>query len=342
MRVAWCLTVALTACAFDDEVDDELIDGEWGDEGEVMTSEVELEAGAALVVHNPVVAGCADPGVMRDGAAWYLTCTGGAGGNHFPIYRSTNLLDWTKVGHVFPAGTAPSWASGNWWAPELHHVDGGIAAYFSALDGTTNAVGYAFSPTIVNPTGYAPRATSLVKRSQSTIDAHELTSVNGTHWLYFKLEGQPDTIWGHALTADGKNLTPGPSTKLVTADRSWERGVVEAPWVSRLDGWYYLFYSGAAYCNHTYAVGVARSKHPLGPFTKKASPILKSGDRWLGPGHNSITRGPDGRVYMVYHAYRKSEGIPACGNLPNDNNKRDTLIDRVVIENGWPRVTANL
>lgn len=293
----------------------------------------------ALTVHNPVQKDCADPSVMKDGGSWYLTCTGGHGTNHFPIYRSTDLLHWTRVGWVFTAATTPSWAKGDFWAPELHHVPGGIGVYFSALDHGKHVIGVAKAATVLGP--YHARSTPLVSRPSSVIDAHVLV-VGSKRWLYWKAEGSPDALYARQLSSDGMSLSHVHGRKILVADRAWEHGVVEGPWVQKRGGWYYLFYSGGAYCNATYAVGVARSRHPLGPFVKRGAPILTSGHHWVGPGHNSLTHGPDGKLYLVYHAYHLTEGTPVCGTATHDNNRRHTLIDRVTYVNGWPRVSSHL
>ena len=89
---------------------------------------------------------------------------------------------------------------------------------------------------------------------------------------------------------------------------------------------------------------MARSTSPLGPFDKLAQPIVKPDERYAGPGHVSITRGPDGTrgpggaLYIVYHAYRTSEGSPSCEAGRGGNQRRHALIGRLVFERGWPRV----
>ena len=309
------------------------------DPGVPADAQATIDSGP-LVIHNPVQERCADPGVLRDGDRWYLTCTGGSGGNQYPIYESSDLLHWERVAWIFPAGSAPAWASGNFWAPELHVIDGHYVAYFSAKNGDHNAVGVASAANVLGP--YVDRGTPLVPRAASTIDAHAIVAADGKPYLYFKLEGSPDTIWAHELAADGLALTTGPSTQLIASGLAWEQNVVEAPWVIERDGMYYLFYSGAVYCNASYAVGVARAASPLGPFEKHGAPILASGERWVGPGHNAVTRGPDGLDYAVYHAYHLSDDTPTCAGGTGDNNQRHTLIDRVVIEDGWPKVISNL
>ena len=66
-------------------------------------------------------------------------------------------------------------------------------------------------------------------------------------------------------------------------------------------GWYFLFYSANGYdsvntdgtCN--YAVGVARSRSPKGPFVKYPLPVMHSvaPDAFTGPGHCSVITYPN-------------------------------------------------
>src|SRR5579859_624380 len=72
---------------------------------------------------NPVIpVDCPDPGVLHDGAEYVLTCTSGGAADAYPIYTSPDLASWTLKGHVFPSGHWPTWATGDFWAPEIHHV----------------------------------------------------------------------------------------------------------------------------------------------------------------------------------------------------------------------------
>lgn len=336
----WCLALASLAfagCGADTSADDED-----GDDEDVPESQAQ-----ELRVVNPVKTNCADPSVMRDGATYYLTCTGGDGkGNLFPIYTSTNLKSWTRAGEVFKKGATPAWANGNYWAPELHHVEGGYIAVFSAKSKANgkNVVGVAKGASPSGP--FTDKGAPLFgSAGPSRIDAH-VVSVDGKPILYWKTEEfqngrQADTIRAAALTANGMALA-GDTREVMRFGEGWEHGVVEGPWVIKRGSFYYLFYSGAFFCNDTYGVGVARSKSPFGPFEKKGAPILKSGERWLGPGHNAVTRGPDNQLYAVYHAYKKSEGIPRCEEPVTDNDARHTLIDRIVFKSGWPTITSRL
>jgi beta-xylosidase len=67
-------------------------------------------------------------------------------------------------------------------------------------------------------------------------------------------------------------------------------------------GVYYLLYSGGSADSEFYAIGYATAKNPAGPFTKHpGNPIIRKGDGIFGPGHVSVTRDREGKLWMVYH-----------------------------------------
>jgi arabinan endo-1,5-alpha-L-arabinosidase len=102
--------------------------------------------------------------------------------------------------------------------------------------------------------------------------------------------------------------------------------------VIRRGGFYYLFYSGFRYCNATYGTGIARARSPLGPFTKRSGPILRTNAKSSGPGHNSVVR-TGGRAYVVYHAW---SGAHDCG----DDGARQLMLDPITWKGGWPFVNT--
>ena len=270
---------------------------------------------AAVAASGPE---CADPSVLHDGDRYFMTCTAHEGGNLFPIYQSTNLRDWQKRGYIFPAGARPTWATGNYWAPELHRDGDRITAYFSMRAGRgRNAIGVA---TAQSPTGpFTDAGEPVIAPKRGASDAHAFTDDDGKRYLYFKREGAPAMI---AVNADGK------TTDVLQANQAWEHGNVEAPWLMKHDGYYYLFFSGSRYCGASYAVGVARATSPLGPFEKLTQPIVASSDKWIAPGHVSIV---DDRI--VFHAYREP---PSCDRP----SKRYAQLVPLTFVNGWPSVAA--
>ncbi len=284
---------------------------------------------------NPVIpVDCPDPGVLRDGSSYVLSCTSGDAADAYPLYTSPDLTTWTQQGHIFPTGHWPSWAKSDFWAPEIHKVGSHYVAYFSARD--TNgqlSVGAASATSPLGP--FTDVGAPLVNdATMGHIDASEITDSNGTPYLLWKDDGnavgKPTPIHAQQLAADGLSLTGAPTT-LITNDQAWEGPLVEGPWMVQHGGSYYLFYSGNGYASTAYAIGVARAASPLGPFTKAAGPILVTGGAWAGPGHCSVLDTPAGDTYVVYHAWEAGSVGGAPGRL--------VLTDAVHWDaNGWPSV----
>ena len=86
----------------------------------------------------------------------------------------------------------------------------------------------------------------------------------------------------------------GPWHQLIKNELPWENDLVEGPWFVNHGSLYYLFYSANGYCGDAYAVGVARSKEPLGPYEKRGAPIRVSDAKFKGPGHCSVIRSIEG------------------------------------------------
>ncbi|SEN17177.1 Glycosyl hydrolases family 43 [Stigmatella aurantiaca] len=288
--------------------------------------------GCGGLYKNPVFPNdCADPGVIFDGGKYIAVCTSGGAANGFPIRTSSDLVTWTHAGYIFPSGSKPSWTSSDFWAPEIHRVGSRYIAYYTAR--ATNGVlsiGAATAPSPLGP--FTDLGRPLIQDTKmGMIDATFFTDTAGTKYLVWKADGnavgQKTPIYGQALSADGLSLV-GTRQTLITNDRSWEGGVVEAPWVVAKDGYYYLFYSGNAYYNGTYAIGVARATSPLGPYTKASAPILKTVPGWEGPGHGSVITAPSGTSVMVYHAWNSA------------HTARVMLVDAIVWSNGWPSMPA--
>jgi beta-xylosidase len=178
-----------------------------------------------------------------------------------------------------------------------------------------------------------------------SIDPTIFVDSNGSPYLYWKSDGNaygaPCHIYAQPLSANGTQLV-GQPTSVLTNDQPWEGSVVEAPWVEKHDGFYYLYYSGNCYANASYAVGVARSTSPLGPFTKAPAPILHSNAQFSGPGHMAIVTAPDGQDYMLFHSWlagHEGDGRPS-GPFGSGGARpgRELLVNRVRWENGWPAV----
>ncbi len=307
-----------------DEVDGDLAPGDDDDDA----------FAAAPRFQNPLGPSCADPGVIKildaDGPTFWAACTG----KGFPLFESRDLVRWRAAGYIFTVATKPAWANGNWWAPEVHRVGDGLVAYFTALSPSRGkmCIGAARAKTMAGP--WTDIGHPLVCDSHvSLIDATVYSGADGKRYLYYKTDGnglrpqEKTIIYGHELRADGVGFV-GTRRPLLRNTLAWEGDVVEAPWVIKRGGFYYLFYSGFRYCNATYGTGIARSRSPLGPFVKRSRPILASNAKWAGPGHNAVVR-TGGRAFIVYHAW---DAPHTC----TDGGARKLMLDPITWSGGWP------
>jgi beta-xylosidase len=293
-------------------------------------------ASGGLQYQNPVRAGdYPDPSVIRVGDDYWATATSSEWAPHFPLLHSRDLVNWEIKGHVF--ASAPAWAKANFWAPEIATDGKRFFVYYTAREAASNRLAVAVA-TADHPAGPYTDHGVLVAQEAGSIDAVPFTDAQGVRWLLWKEDGNsrklPTPIWLQRLRDDGLAFV-GERREILRNDAKWEGAVVEGPFVVRRGDYYYLFYSGGACCgrNCDYALGVARARDMVGPWEKcPANPLLAGNAAWRCPGHGSIVADPDGRNWLLYHAYAQ-KGFVATG--------RELLLDEVVFgANGWPAING--
>lgn len=133
--------------------------------------------------------GYGDPAVIRVDDWYYLVCTSNDAPNAFPVARSRDLREWEPRGFVFPRGQTPPWAAvgegvADYWAPEMHRVNGEYRVYFAAREesGHGLAIGVAASST---PEGPWETPDAPVLRG-GVIDPHVVMDDDGAAWLLWK------------------------------------------------------------------------------------------------------------------------------------------------------------
>ena len=262
----------------------------------------------------------ADPFVLRVGGTYYGYSTN-AGAGDIQVIRSSDLVNWEIVGNGL-AGV-PGWAAeGSTWAPAVLARNGGYVVYYTVKDRFSGkqciSRGVASSPT-------GPfrddSAGPLICQADlgGSIDPSPFVDGDGRAYLLWKAEGSggpPQTIWSQELTADGLALTGEPHA-LISADRSFERGVVEAPSLFREGGTYYLVYAAANWNSRQYTTAYATCAGPAGPCSKPANGrILSSGSQLAGPGGVEVFRGGDGALWVAFHAFSEPNvGYPSSRYL---------------------------
>lgn len=288
---------------------------------------------------NPVIPfDCPDPGVAAnpdgDPPGFVAVCTGG----RFRVRTSRSLVTWTDTeSFILPEGK-PAWAAnGNRnWAPEIHRVGDGWVAYFTSVNAANVlSIGAASAPAATGP--FTDRGAPLVEHPDGVIDASFFEDGDGSRWLTYKIDGnahgRATPIFIRRLADDGLSFADGSSQTqiLVNQPGTWEGGVVEAQWLVKRGGTYYLFYSGNVY-DHRYRTGVARASSVTGPYEKLGDPILRNDATWVGPGHGSVVT-VGGLDHFVYHAWRN-----AGDGTHLQSGGRNVLVDRIDWVDGWPRI----
>lgn len=295
----------------------------------------------ARQIHDgPRAVSCPDPTVVDAGVGrfrYYVACTSDFDADSFPVRGSNDLVHWTQIGAIFPAGHQPWWAvpspHGRYWAPALYRIQGRWVLYFAAqynpnastirystgkrLEQSAWVIGVATSRSLAGPW----QTKILHFRGQFNAVAKERETYGGvidpsmvqdgrTGQRYLFWAEQHSSIWATKLSADGTRIDPHVHQVLWTQP-GWEcdtpnhHCVVEGPEEYYRNGWFYLFYSGASTWSGSYAVGVAAASNPMTARFQRLSqrPILVSGTQWIGPGGTSApVVGPDGNTYLFYHA----------------------------------------
>lgn len=302
-----------------------------------------------------------DPGVVFDtpSSLWYAATTGGAGnGGCFPIHTSSTLgNDWVITGSVFKSSAdMPVWSDKvTCWAPEIHFIPGknNYVVYFAARLSSSGAlcVGVAESLT-GSPLGpYKDSGSPLILSPPGScfgvIDpTYHFDTVSNKSYVIYKHDGnscgKPTNQYAQLLADDGMSLdTSQQPIFLITNDpNSWEKNLVEAPWMIQRGSYLYLFYGGGGgYDTPGYSVGVARSTSGLltGPWEKNsANPVLRTfpgggtqgSPLHYGPGHTSVILSNDGTFAYLYAAWG-----------PAQKGGRNLMLDAIEWgADNWPMV----
>jgi arabinan endo-1,5-alpha-L-arabinosidase len=278
-------------------------------------------------VHNPatppgVVAltgslGTHDPMVIAAGGRYYMFHTG----NGVSTKTSTNLTSWTNGGRALPSN--PPWiaqmvpAATNLWAPDVANFGGTYHLYYSASSFSENrsCIGHATKAALDSTAAWTDRGPTICSNTGNTNDDWNAIDPNvafdeaGTPWLSF------GSFWSGIkmvkLTTAGDRAD---TTLHSLANRPAVRGALEAPFIVRRCGYYYLFVSFDTCCqgvSSTYKIAVGRSTSITGPYADKAGTAMMSGGgtiivqgdtRWRGPGHNAVLFANQ-RAYNIYHSY---------------------------------------
>jgi arabinan endo-1,5-alpha-L-arabinosidase len=307
---------------------------------------------------NPVLdADFPDPAVIRAPDGFYYAYATQTQRDrrwiNIQVARSADLTHWRLLGDALPA--KPGWArkTQDFWAPHVLRDGRRYLMYFSAKPDTSDerhglCLAVATAP---SPSGPFTDMGHPLQCGETFVNIDPMAfddPATGKRLLYWGSGFQPIRV--RELARDGMSF----AANSVAKDLVWPNPVkgafpvlVEGSWVIRRGGYYYLFYSGDNCCGirANYAVMVARSRSPTGPFEtleqatgKPHSVILEKRGHWNAPGHNSIVMDTAGHDWILYHAIDVRR--PREKSTDEVNTRRVMLIDRLRWKEGWPVVVA--
>jgi arabinan endo-1,5-alpha-L-arabinosidase len=303
---------------------------------------------------NPVInADFPDPSAMKASDGSYYAYATQTTGIRLQVSHSTNLVTWSGATEAMP--TKPAWtsATSNYFAPDVEERGAGqfVMYYAAQIPSGDYCIGMATATSGSGP--FTDVGTPVVcGNSFTTIDPNAFDDPQtGKRYLYWGSAGAPITVQ-ELSSSDRHSFAAGsvPTALLFPRNANdpgaYDTGLIEGPWVTYVAPWYYLYFSGNGCCGAGahYAVMVARSTSPTGPFEVRtvggvgsaANPILHSGGPWMAPGHNSSVKDAAGNEWMVYHAIATSNPYLIPGRT--DISRRPMLIDRITYVDGWPTV----
>lgn len=276
-----------------------------------------------------------DPYVLKFCGEYYAYCTGfWHDGLVFGILHSRDLVNWKEIGGAMQPlkNDAPFY-----WAPEVSYDNGKFYLYYSVGNETLMELRVAVS---VRPDGGFIDSGRRLTTEDFAIDAHVFTDDDGARYMFYATDFLEHTYIGTGtvvdrmvdwLTLEGN---PRPVTRakydwqVYDPQRKEKGGVrwhtVEGPFVLKRKGLYYEMFSGGNWQNISYGVSFAvaddiHREQEWEQFSdgKKVLPILRTiPEVVVGPGHNSVIRGPNNReLYCVYHSWTDNGRVLAIDRM---------------------------
>lgn len=311
---------------------------------------------SATTYTNPVLdTDFPDPAVLRAPDGFFYAYATQGNGQNIQVARSRDLATWERLADALPA--KPGWASRtqDFWAPHAHQADGRYYLYYSAKPDaalTDKERGLCLAvATADRPEGPFTDMGRPLLCGPGFVNIDPMAyddPATGKRLLYWGSGFEPIKV--QELAPDRMSFATGSKPiDLVQPVKSEDPGnyrrLVEGAWVTRRDGWYYMFYSGDNCCgvNVHYATMVMRSRSATGPFTHQAPPggatmLIERTERWIGPGHNSVAEDAAGDHWTLYHAVDARRTRTKPGD--EVNTRRVMLVDRLVWQDGWPRLAS--
>jgi arabinan endo-1,5-alpha-L-arabinosidase len=262
--------------------------------------------------------GVHDPSAVKTPSGGYILVHTGA---NITIKTSTDRTAWRDAGSAFPNGA--SWTlshtggSNQLWAPDISFHNGQYYLYYAASTfGSRNSAIFLATSTTGASGSWTNQGLVIATTTSdnfNAIDPNLVVDDQGRWWLTL------GSFWtGIKLVqldpATGKRLN---STITGIAQRTGSSTAIEAPYIFRHGGYYYLWVSFDLCCrgaSSTYRIMVGRSTSVTGPYVDRNGTAMTSGGGTQvlaghgsihGPGHEAVLADTDANI-LIYHYYADS------------------------------------
>lgn len=299
-------------------------------------------------VKNPVLTGFhPDPSMICVGNDYYIATSTFEWFPGVAIYHSRDLRNWellpAPLRRLSQLNMAGEQSSTGVWAPDLSYCDGRFyLIYTDVKTGNGGMTFYDVRNYLVTTDDICGEWSEPVYLNGSGFDPSLFHDDDGRSWLVnMQFDYRPWNIrFGGIViqeySKEEQKLIGEPKNIFVGTTRR----VTEAPHIYKKDGYYYLFCAEGG-TKYDHCETVVRSKNILGPYELSPySPLITSKPYPRNPlqkaGHASLTEGADGKWYLA-HLCGRPVGEERCCILG-----RETAIQEVVWENGWPRLLGGV
>ncbi|UCS94023.1 glycoside hydrolase family 43 protein [Echinicola marina] len=256
----------------------------------------------------------ADPSIFYHEGRYYLYGTGRAD-EGFQVYTSKDAKHWSgpagKLEEGFCLHEKDVFGDRGFWAPQVFGENGKFYMAYTANE----HIALAESDSPLGP--FRQTVKQAIEGGGKMIDPFFYRDQNGKAYLYFvKVADGGNRIYVAEMKEDLSGIKTESSQLCIEASEAWENAeqanwtVTEGPSVLFHQGYYYLIYSANDFRSKHYAVGVAVSEHPLGPWEKMdGQPALSQELLGVpGTGHGDFFSVKDD-LYYVFHTHQSGERV---------------------------------
>ncbi len=262
-------------------------------------------------VQNPIHDGGGDPWVAEHNGEYYYCYSHGNGVSVAKVPSIHQLSQSGVSVYTAPAGTA---YSKEYWAPELHYLNGEWYIYVAADNGNNETHRmYVLKGTSQDPTEPFELVGQVTDPSDKWAIDGTVMELNGE--LYFIWSGWEGdvNVAQHLYIAHMSDPCTIDSERVMlsTPEHTWEKNgnplINEGPAVLQHGGKTFLIYSASGSWTDFYCLGMLTltGEDPMNPAhweKGKRSVFQRRVGVCYGPGHCSFASAPDGSVWMIYHA----------------------------------------